>query len=202
MCSRNHQYWWVQSAIKKLTEISKYREHGVSRRLASAVRSNNEHHPDFDNLLSYLPLTSLHDKSLEMERVDANYQNYQLRMGNSTFICTNASISFLARYLGKQHSRHWALHFRRFGTDRIQRRQLLSRRKCLVRNNHVLDCTSCCSSIHSQQKKISSGTRRSLWKKQPAPRKQHFYFWHWVRRESRESNGQCFQFVDSIRSPQ
>ena len=148
--------------MRSLTKISKYREHGISRRLASAVRSNDEPHPDFDNLLSYLPLTPLHDQSLEMERVDANYQNYQLRMSNSIFICTNASISFLARYLGKQHSRHWALHFRRFGTDHIQRRQLLSRRKCLVRNYNVLDCTSCCFSIHRQHKKSSPGTRRSL----------------------------------------
>jgi hypothetical protein len=58
--------------IYGLTKISKYREHGISRRLASAFRSNDEPHPDLDNLLSYLPLTSLHDQSLEMERVDAN----------------------------------------------------------------------------------------------------------------------------------
>ena len=58
--------------------LSKYREHGFPRGLASTVRSYNEHHPDIDNLLSYLPLPSLHDQSLEVERVDANYQNYQL----------------------------------------------------------------------------------------------------------------------------
>ena len=44
--------------------------------------SYNEHHPDIDILLSYLPHPSLHDQSLEVERVDANYQNYQLRMGS------------------------------------------------------------------------------------------------------------------------
>ena len=68
-----------------LVLLSKYREHGLPRGLAGTVRSYNEHHPDIDNLLSYLPHPSLHDQSLEVERVDANYQNHQLRMGSFLF---------------------------------------------------------------------------------------------------------------------
>ena len=65
--------------------ISEHREHGFPREFPSSISSDDEHYPDFYSLLVDLSLPDLHHQSVEVERMVANHQNRQLRMGKQIF---------------------------------------------------------------------------------------------------------------------